>query len=219
MGNLFPIYRIEKRVPGPIPGTKLPGAMHAIKDGEEVILIDPFLVSKSETEFLEKEIGKPTLILITVETHVRDTEAYRKRYGARILANREAVSVLDIAVDDVFDDGDKLPGGLTAIGMPGMLLGETIFLREGEKPALIVGDALFNFQASDLGLFPGILMIPLGWPIGLGIMPRLFMRNQKLADESYQKLLDHDFDQILVSHGRPILKEAKEKLQAVLEKL
>ena len=120
MEELIPIYRATTRinVAGPF---RIPGTMYVIKEGDEVVVIDPFLLPESETEELEK-LGKPTLILIAGELHVRDAEAYRKRYGAKILANREAVPKLGIAVDDVFGDGETLPGGLTTIGMPGTTL-------------------------------------------------------------------------------------------------
>lgn len=216
MKEIIPIYRATTRinVAGPF---RIPSAMYVIKDGEDVVLIDPFTLPESETKELEA-LGVPTLILITGRLHVRDADAYRKRYGAKILANREAVPELGIGVDDAFGDGETLPGGLTTIEMPGTIPGETILRREQGKGVLIVGDALWNLRLSECGLILGLFMRLLGWPEGFGAMPKLLMANDKLATESYQKLLDYDFDQILVSHGQPILRDAKEMLRVALEK-
>ncbi|MBI1929252.1 hypothetical protein HYR99_34025 [Candidatus Poribacteria bacterium] len=195
---------------GPV---KVSSAMHVIKAGEEVILIDPFTLPGAETEALER-LGKPTLILITTTWHTRDAESYRKRYGAKILANRAAVPKLGIAVDDAFGDGETLLAGLTTIEMPGTATGETIFRREQGGGTLIAGDALMNFPPGERGL----IMRLIGFHENLGTMPKLFMKDKKLAAESYQKLLDYDFDHILVSHGSPILSRAKKKLRVALEK-
>lgn len=194
------------RVAGPY---RVKGSMFILRDGQDLVLMDPFLLSDQETREMEA-LGRPSVILIAGEMHVRDTGAYRKRYGARVLAHRDAMSRLDVAVDHFFEDGEALPAGLTAIGMPGTFRGETVFRREGG--VLLSGDALFNIQPEDHGL----MMKMLGFPRHLGAMPRLFMDNRKRADASYRRLLEHDFDKILVSHGAPILSDGKERLRAAL---
>ena len=226
MKELLPnIYQATTRIKivGPF---KALAAMHLIKSDEEIILIDPFELPESETATLEA-LGTPTLILIAGIFHVRDAEAYRKRYGAKILANREAISKLGIAVDDAFGDGETLPGGLTTIEMPGTIRGETIFLisERGDKRSprseindqasgtLIIGDALLNLQPGERSLFQRLV----GAPENLSPMTKLFIKDKKLAAESYRKLLDHDFDRILVSHGPPILSGAKEQLEMALD--
>ncbi|MCH8049643.1 hypothetical protein IH979_02935 [Patescibacteria group bacterium] len=179
MKELLPIYRNTKMIPGAGP-LKIPGTMFLIKAGEEVILIDPFALPQSEIEQLEA-LGVPTLILITGENHARDAEAYRKRYGAKILAHRQAAPELGIAVDDVFGDGETLPGGLRTLGMPGCTAGETIFRQDQRGGVLIVGDALYNLQLEECGLILGSIMLfasitGLADPPGrLNIMPKFFM--------------------------------------------
>ena len=211
MKELLPnIYQATTKIKvGPL---KVPSAMHVIKTGEEVVLIDPFTLPESENETLEA-LGKPTFIFIAGISHVRDAEAYRERYDVKILANREAVPKLGIAVDDAFGDGETLPGSLITIEMSGTAPGETIFKHNQGKGILIVGDALMNFGPAERGLFMRLI----GFPVGLGTMPKPFMKDKKIAAESYQKLLNHDFDQILVSHGAPILSRAKEQLQIALQ--
>lgn len=190
---------------------KIVSAMHIVKAGEEVVLIDPFALPESETQELEA-LGTPTHILIAGANHVRDSEAYRERYSAKILAHPEAVPKLGIAVDGTFGDGETVPGGLTTIEMPGCSAGETILLCEQDGGTLIVADALMNFQPNQRGLIMRIF----GFPNGLGIMPKIAMRDKQRAPASYQKLLNYEFEQIFVSHGEPILSGAKEMLRTVI---
>ena len=216
MKELLPnIYRLTTRIKviGPF---RIPAAMYAIKDDEKLILIDPFLLPKVKTLELEK-LGAPTLLLITGEMHARDADAYRKRYGAKIFAHREAIPELEIAVDETFGDDETLPGDLRTIAMPGTMTGETVFLREQEKGILIAGDAIWNMRLNECGLFLGNVMRLLGWPEGLGTMPRRFMKDQKVASESYRRLFDYDFDAILMSHGQPILSGARGLLRTIID--
>jgi glyoxylase-like metal-dependent hydrolase (beta-lactamase superfamily II) len=190
---------------------KLISAMHIIKVEEELILIDPFTLPESETEELEA-LGKPTVILIAGANHARDSESYREKYGAKILAHPEAVPKLGIAVDDTFGGGETLSGGLTTIEMPGTTLGETIFRHEPDGGILLVGDSLMNLQPEQRGF----LMKLAKFPVGLGVMPKWVMEDKKRAPESYRKLLDYDFDKIFVSHGEPVLSNGKGQLEKVI---
>jgi glyoxylase-like metal-dependent hydrolase (beta-lactamase superfamily II) len=196
------------KIVGPFRAT---ASMHLIKSGDDVVLIDPFNLPESETAALES-IGKPTVILIAGIFHDRDAEAYRKRYGAKILAHREATPKLSMTLDETFGDGETLPGGLTAIEMTGTIQGETIFWHD--QGTLIAGDALLNIQPGERSFFQRMV----GSPENLSPMTKLFIKDKKRAAASYQKLLEHDFDQILVSHGKPVLNDAKAELQAAVEK-
>jgi hypothetical protein len=223
MEELFPnIYRVETIIKvAPLIGG-MRSAMHVIKSGDELVLMDPFSLHGSEAESLE-QLGKPTTILIANTSHVRDAEQYRKRYGAKILANRAAVRELGVPVDEAFGDGDRLPGDLTAIDISVAGRGETIFRYEGGKErklslwdnffcGLITGDALFNLQKADLTWLTRLV----GFRQDLRTMPKLMMKDKKRTMEVYHKLLDHSFDWISVSHGAPILSQAKNLLQKAL---
>ena len=169
MTELIPnVYQIQQTLNLGL--SKFPGAMQIIQNGEELILIDPLELDQPERDALEA-LGKPTLILIDGPNHERDSDAYRTRYGAKIMAHPDAVPKLNCNIDDTFQDGDTLPGNLTALLVPGTQPGETIFLRE---TLLFVSDALMNFGPKDCGL----IMRCLGFPNGLGPMPKLFMSDK-----------------------------------------
>ena len=196
------IFRVERTIQAEIPPTtrlsplSMPffSSMSVVKVEEETILLDPFLLPEAEKSKLER-LGKPTHILIGGEFHARDAETYRQYYGAKILAHPEAVPRLRISIDGTFGDGQRLPGGLTAITMSGTRRGETIFRLDQGKGVLFAGDALMNLRPAERGWILRVC----GFPAGFSTMPRHFMLNKERAAASYQKLLGYDFDQILVS--------------------
>lgn len=190
-------------------------AMHVVKTEDALILVDPCRLPESDLKTLEN-LGAPTHIIITCGNHVRHTDYYRDRYQIPVQANRKLMSKIETSVDTFFDDGETLSGGLKAIEMPGMSLGETILLHPGGDGALIAGDAIFNYQKGDFAL-PMKLFSAVGMlPKGLSPMPGFAMENKEEAAKSSRKLLDYDFDAIFVSHGSPFLSGAKAKWQEIV---
>lgn len=194
-------------------------AMHVVKAADAVVLIDPCRLPESDLKTLEG-LGKPTHVIITCGNHVRHAEFYRERYQVRVMANRKLMSKIGIGVDDFFEEGHQLPGGLTAIDMPGVSTGETILLYGQQGGALIAGDAIFNYAtkaefAPAMKVFNMMGMLPLG----LNTEPSFAMENKEEATKSYRKLLNYDFDKIFVSHGSPYLSGAKAKWQEVVATL
>lgn len=193
---------------GPI---KFNAGMLAVTGDSALVLVDPFDLPGDETETLEA-LGTPTHIVVTADSHERDADAYRSRYGAQILVHRELAPKLGLQPDQTFEAGEALPGGLQAIGIPGTRSGETAVLVPDGDGSLLVGDTLMNIPASERGF----LMRLIGFPAGLGKMPKMAIKDAKLAHQSYLALLDLDFDALLVSHGEPILTGAKEQLRRIL---
>ena len=191
---------------------KFNAGMAAVTGDDALVLVDPFNLPADETQTLET-LGTPTHIVITADSHERDAAAYRQRYSAQVLAHRELAPKLELQPDQTFETGDGLPGGLRAVGIPGTRPGETAVLVPDGDGTLILGDTLMNISASDRGF----LMRLLGFPLGLGKMPKMAIKNAKQAHQSYLALLELDFDALVVSHGEPILSGAKEQLRRVLE--
>ena len=211
MDKIANICRHHYQLPFPgMPNTKLPSAFHCVQAHAELVFIDPFILPEEKTSVLEA-LGTPTHVLITNQNHDRDAEQYRRRYGAKIMAHRDLADHFDFALDGTFEDEDPLPGGLRAIRMYGAFKGETIFLHPEQSGSLIVGDAIMNLQLGRYGV-AGVAMRTVGWPEGPGTMPRLLMEDEMQAAESYRKLLRYPFSRILMSHGTPILTEARSTL-------
>jgi glyoxylase-like metal-dependent hydrolase (beta-lactamase superfamily II) len=223
--KLASIYRIECglslpgnletiSIPG-LAGKQIPAAMHAVQTEEGLVLIDPFNLSCETTRQLEA-IGTPGHVLITNLNHDRDAMDYRRRYGAKIWGHRDLSNYFKFKFDFVFDDGDTVPGDLEAILLPGTFRGETVFLDSREGGSLIAGDAIFNVNLDEFGL-AGNAMGAIGWPDGLSTMPRFLMRDEKRAIKSYEQLLERDFTRIFMTHGKPVLDDAKAPLRTALK--
>ncbi len=216
------VHRIDCGLPLPvldsvsIPGVpkRMPAAMHGVEVEDGMVVIDPLNLPYEETHQLEA-IGRPTSILITSLNHDRDALDYRRRYGARIWAHRDLADNFDFKLDATFGDGEIVPGGLQAICMPGTFRGETIFLDSCEGGSLIVGDAIFNVDLDTYGL-AGQALRTIGWPHRLSTMPRFLMRDEERAMKSYEHLLSHDFARILMTHGTPVVDDARGVLQTML---
>lgn len=212
--NIAGFHRLFHDLPFPgMPGTRLPSSMHCVVRGEDLVCIDPFVEPFEKVASL---LGTPTHVVITNENHGRDAEAFRRRYGARIWAHRDLAEGFDWALDGVFTDGERLPGGLCALALPGCFRGESAFLLDDAGGSLVVGDAFMNLDLTRYGL-AGAAMRTAGWPQGPGVMPRLLMQNEDEAMAAYRRLLRLDFRRILPTHGTPVLSNANQVLAAALE--
>jgi glyoxylase-like metal-dependent hydrolase (beta-lactamase superfamily II) len=175
-----------------------------------VVLIDP-LVPSGEDEAerfwraLDRDVersGQQVHVLITVFWHVRSTAAMVERYGARVWAptrSRPAVTRRAGTVTDAFRPGDELPGEVQAF--PTARSAEVVYWIPAQR-ALVPGDVV-------LGQDPGGLrMCPESWlPEKVG--------HAELA-ESLRPLLDLPVERLLVSHGEPVLENARTSLAAAL---
>lgn len=215
MANLL----IRSVLPGVYVGTqyrtilRFPFNMVLIQDGDGLVLIDPVAPDADSVRELER-LGRPRVVLLTSDSHERGAAFYRSRYDARVLAHADAIPRCAVAVDSTIADGEKLPGGVTAIAMPGTLPGMLAFWleRPDGHHALAVGDLLMHdraaerswlarkfgqwvFQTRDREVTP----FPLKW-----------MQDRRLAIRSLRRLLDLDFEALLVTHGTPLLQGARE---------
>ena len=86
-------------------------------------------------------------------------------------------------------------GPLVSIGVPGKSPGELAFYWS-ERKILLVGDAV-------IGNPPG----------SLGLLRESVMDDPPRLRESVQKLLDLDFDVLLLAHGDPVVGGAKQALR------
>jgi glyoxylase-like metal-dependent hydrolase (beta-lactamase superfamily II) len=139
--------------------------------------------------------------LLTNRNHVRDANRVRSRTGART-----AIHPADAAyargqgaeIDDELAVGDRI-GPLAVIGVAGKSPGEVAFHWPARR-ILITGDCV-------IGNPPG----------------QCAMLREKVMDDPPQlranvrRLLDLDFDTLLVGDGAPILTGAHESLRALVE--
>jgi glyoxylase-like metal-dependent hydrolase (beta-lactamase superfamily II) len=172
------------------------------------VLIDPPAPQDDDWQKLPKPI---TTVVLTNRDHVRDAELFRTRYGARIVASKDEVSqFLPLKIDAVVQEGDLIGGALRVIHLPGKSPGEIGLHLEPAYHAiskdkggiLILGDAI-------IGNPPG----------ALGLIPEEKLDDPKRLRDILPKILDHDFQVLLLCDGQPVLSDAKGKVSEFLRTL
>ena len=103
-----------------------------------------------------------------------------------------------------YEWGDELPGGVVAHEVDALSPDETALYSAAHR-ALAVGDGVIRWeQDGPLGFVPDRFMDdPDGTKAGLRA--------------AYERLLELDFDLLLLGHGDPVVGDAKEQLRAFLD--
>jgi glyoxylase-like metal-dependent hydrolase (beta-lactamase superfamily II) len=139
-------------------------------------------------------------ILLTNRNHVRDANRVRARTGARTAihpADAGYASGQGAELDDELQVGEHIDG-LEVVGAPGKSAGEVAFLWP-KRRILFVGDLV-------VGNPPG----------GLSLLKEKVMDDPPKLRASVRRLLDLDFDTLLVGDGVPILTGAKKRLEELV---
>ena len=164
----------------------------AVETSDGLLFIDPLSPPP--------ELGEPAHTLITVFWHARQAEGrvWALRRNARRLANR------GVTVTDPFDPGESLPGGIACFETARD--GEVVYWLPDQR-AVVVGDVLLGAGAKPRPTADALRLCPERWVRPAG-------REQLRL--SLRPLLELPVEQVLVSHGEPILAEGHAALAAVL---
>ena len=164
------------------------------------VLIDPLVPDDDGAlwKALDDDVRHhgPPQVLITVPFHSRSAQAVRDRYeGALVWAHAPARDELAqwTTVTDVFEVGDRLPGGIEAHAAGGSE--NEVAYRIPEHAALAVGDSLIARPGEELRV----------WPDEESVRPAL------------RALLEHPIELLLLTHGEPILADGGGALARALE--
>ena len=138
--------------------------------------------------------------LLTNRNHSRAANVVRERTGARTLIHPDDAAHArsqGAEIDGDMNVGEKI-GPVTIIAVPGKSPGE-VALHWAERGLLIVGDAV-------IGNPPG----------QCGLLREKVMDDPACLKQSVRKLLDLEFDTLLVGDGTPILHDAKTRLRELV---
>jgi glyoxylase-like metal-dependent hydrolase (beta-lactamase superfamily II) len=183
-------------------------ASFALAHDDATLLIDPLLPDDEPEpvlELLERLGGGRTEILITIPYHVRSAEELwrRARRRTRIWGHPLAAKRLDDRAGfHAVEPGTKLPLGIQAqrIGNP----------RRSEMPLLIPSHGALAFGDA-VAEVDGRLRV---WQEVEGAGQQRWYRERLLP--SFQPLLELDFERVLVTHGKPVLKGGHAALERAL---
>ncbi len=172
---------------------------HLILDAGGNLCIDP--VEPSAAVIDEIAGLGVARILITNRNHSRAANAVRARTGARTAIHPDDAAHArgqGAELDAELRLGERI-GPLVVVGVPGKSPGE-VALHWPARRVLVVGDVVIGNPAGRCGLLREAVMDD---PAGL--------------KASVRKLLELDFDTLLVGDGEAILEGAKQRLEELVE--
>lgn len=171
---------------------------------EERVLIDPMMPAEGLDWF--GSAGAPTDIVLSNRHHLRHSEEFVEAFGCVVHCQRLGLHEFeeDEPVEP-FDFGDKLPGGIVAHKV-GAITPEETALHLPAHRALAFADGLVRF----------------GDEAPLGFVPDFLMDDARAVKEglvvAFERLLQLDFDALLLAHGGPTAPKGKDALRAFVEK-
>ncbi len=172
---------------------------HLIRDPGGNICVDPVEPTGDDLDAIVEE--GVTRIVLTNRNHSRAANQVRARTGARTVIHAddaEHARSQDTELDGELNIGSRI-GPLEVVGAAGKSPGEVaLFWRD--RGILIVGDAI-------IGNPPG----------RCGLLPERVMDDPARLRSNVRKLLDLDFDILLVGDGASILDDAKDRLKELVE--
>ena len=172
---------------------------HFICHPEGNLCIDPAAPSEEDLEAIAR-LGVER-ILLTNRNHSRAANGVRLRTGAKTAIHPDDADYArsqGAEIDEAFRVGEQI-GPLEVIGVPGKSPGEVAFCWRARR-VLIVGDAV-------IGNPPG----------RCGLLREQVMDDPEGLRQSVRKLLDLEFDTLLVGDGRSIRHGAKERLRELVD--
>ena len=109
--------------------------------GDGLILVDPLPLSAEDEREIEA-MGDPAHILLTCEYHLRESKAFRNRWGCDVRIHADGSEYSEVTIDETFQDGDRLWDMIEVIHIPDAYhTDEVALMVHGEGNTMIVGDA------------------------------------------------------------------------------
>ncbi len=173
---------------------------------DTVVLIDPLVPAGDERErffrALDRDVERarrPVAVFLTIFWHERSADEIRQRYGSTVWAPELALERIKIHVTNPFGASERLPGGVRA--HHSSRRGEVTYWLPQPR-ALVAGDVLLGAAGGEVRVCPD------SW------LPEDLAPGEFRA--SLRPLLELPIELLLVSHGEPVLEEAREALERAL---
>ena len=175
------------------------------------VLIDPLLPSNgfdgSDSMDWLGQHGPPTAILLSNRHHYRHSGRVVDAFSIPVYASEAGMHEFSPDQNVVaFRFGDQLPGGVIAHEVGVICPDETALeIRGARALALADGVVRFDEMNSPLGFVPDYL---------LGDDPEAVKAGLRRV---YERMLELDFEHLLLAHGEPAVGDGKQQLEAFLE--
>jgi hypothetical protein len=165
----------------------------------ERVVIDPMIPSEGLDWF--DQHGVPEHIVLSIGHHDRHAWRLRDAFGSVVHCSRHGLHRIEgRGPVEAFDVGDELPGGVV-VHEVGVLCPDEHALHIPAHDALACADGVVRWPGSD----------------ALAFVPDQYMDDPEQTKaglrNAYRRLLDLDFDLLLLAHGDPIVGGGKEALR------
>jgi hypothetical protein len=169
----------------------------------ERVLIDP-MIPPEGLEWFEQH-GAPEHAVLTNRHHDRDAWRLNESFGTTVHCIRNGLYELEgRGPVEAFGFGDELPGDISVHEVDAICPDETA-LHIPRHRALACADGVVRWGDGDeLGFVPDFLM------------DEPEQTKHGLCD-AYRRLLDLDFDLLLLAHGDPVVGGARDALRAFVD--
>jgi hypothetical protein len=172
---------------------------YALVVDRSVSLLDPMLPDEGLDAFRGEM--RPERILLTNRHHLRHSRAFVDEFGCAVLCHDAGLH--EFGADDPevrgFAFGDEVAPGIVALEV-GAITPEETALHARAARAVALADVVIEIGDGELRFVPDNL---------LGDDPETEKREMT---ESLRRLLDVDFDHLLLAHGQPIVGAGKDAL-------
>jgi hypothetical protein len=161
-------------------------------------LVDP-LEPPEGIEWFESRT-RPEGVVLTNRHHYRHSDRFAEAFGCRVLCNEHGLHEFEDGRDvQGFSFGDELAPTITALEVGVLCPEETALHIELGDGFVALADSLTNYE--ELGFVSDSLLGDDPEAIKSGLL------------DSFRRLLDLDFDGLLLAHGEPIPLDGKQRLR------
>jgi hypothetical protein len=164
------------------------------------VLIDPMIPEEGLGWF--EQHGAPEHILLTNRHHDRHSWRLREAFGCTVHCVSNGIYELEgRGPAEPFEFGDELPGGVLVHEVDAICPDETALYIPSHRALACADGVVRSRDSGGLAFVPDYLMDdPEGTKEGL--------------HDAYRRLLELDFDLLLLAHGSPVVDDGKGALRA-----
>lgn len=168
------------------------------------VVLDPMMPPGGPGWFTAQG-AEPEHVILTNRHHDRDAWRLREFFGCEVHCVATGLHELEgRGPVTPFQFGDELPGGIVAWEV-GVLCPDETALHIPAHRALACADGVVRWPG-----VPGLTFVP------DGLMDEPQQTKQGLR-EAYRRLLELDFDRLLLAHGDPVLSDGRTALRTFLD--
>lgn len=182
---------------------------------DSIVLVDTGMLPRdvdrigAELDEMGREWGDVDLIFITHKhgDHINNLARVKELTGAEVMAGegdvRDIEAATGVLIDRGLRNGDYFDvcGGIEVIHVPGHSVGNLCLYLQRQK-AIIAGDTIFGDENGNIGP-----------------PPEKYCLDVRMAESGIKRLLFYDFDSLLLSHGKNLIKGAKSRVRMLCEEI